>query len=196
MQNLLEYRIIKQAVKGNNKAFEQLIQPYEKKIYNIAIQMFKNREDAYDASQEIFIKVYKNLRKFNFDSAFGTWLHRLAVNTCIDEYRKRRRHRENTTSFEVKGKEGDTLVRELPDKEKIPEEQVIQKEIIKEVHKAMNQLDAQQKMILIYREIEEYSYEEISEVLDCNIGTVKSRIFRARQALKKIILENREQINS
>jgi len=194
MQKTLEYQLIKKAIKGDHQAFEQLIQPYESKVYNIALQMFKNREDAYDGAQEVLIKVYRNLNKFKFESAFSTWLHRLAVNTCIDDYRKRQRHREHMTSMEIKDQNKETWLRELPDPRKTPEESVLQQETVTEVHQALSQLKDQQKLILIYREIQGYSYAEIGDILTCSQGTVKSRLSRARQALKEIILKNREQI--
>lgn len=193
MSNELEYKLIRQAIDGDQHAFEQLIIPYEQKVYNIALQMFKNEHDAKDSAQEVFIKVYKNLVKFNFESAFGTWLHRLTMNTCIDEYRKRKRHMTHTTSM-ANSNDDDGPVRQFKDEKKTPEEQMIQNEVVAEVRTAMDHLKEEQKLLLIYRDIQGYTYDEIAEMLECNLGTIKSRISRARKALKEIIVKNREQI--
>jgi len=192
-----EQKLIKNAVNGDSKAFEKLILPYEKKVYNIALQMFKNEQDAYDAAQEVLIKVYNNLDKFKFESAFSTWLHRLAMNTCIDEYRKRKRHMEHTTPIEIRvGAEDDHIPRQLIDHKLTPEQEVLQNETVMEVRNAMDQLKEDQKILIIYRDIYGYSYDEIAKILACNLGTTKSRISRARQALKDIIVKKREQTAS
>lgn len=196
MSNELEYKLIQRAIDGDQRAFEQLIIPYEKKVYNIALQMFKNEHDAYDGAQEILIKVYRNLSKFKFESAFGTWLHRLAMNTCIDEYRKRKRHMAHTMTMEQSSGDEDMPARQFEDQGMGPEAQILQKEVVAEVRAAMDDMKEEQKLLLIYRDIQGHSYEEIAEMLECNLGTVKSRISRARRALKEIIVKKREQIAS
>lgn len=197
MSDKSEHKLIKNAVNGDSKAFEKLILPYEKKVYNIAMQMFKNEQDAYDASQEVLIKVYNNLDKFKFESAFSTWLHRLAMNTCIDEYRKRKRHMEHTTTMEVRvSSDEESITRQFVDHNLTPEQEVLQKETVSEVRHAMDQLKEDQKILIIYRDIYGYSYDEIAKMLECNLGTTKSRISRARQALKDIIIKKREQTAS
>ncbi len=192
MSNELEYKLIKKAVKGDALAFEQLILPYEKKVYNIALQMFKNEHDAYDAAQEVLIKIYKNLDKFKFESAFGTWLHRLTMNTCIDEYRKRKRHVTHTTSMDQTASDDEVPIRQFEDKKPTPEQQVLKNEVVNEVHSAMDMMKEEQKLLIIYRDIQGYTYDEIAAILDCNLGTVKSRIARSRKALKEIIIKKRE----
>lgn len=195
MTNDIETKLIKKAIKGNSLAFEKLIIPYEKKVYNIALRMFKNEADAYDASQEVFIKIYKNLNKFQFKSAFSTWLHRIAMNTCIDEYRKRKRHIDHTTSMEQTLKnDASTPTRQFEDKSMTIDEKLIQKEVVIEVQEAISFLKEEQKLLIIYRDIEGYSYNEIAEILECNLGTVKSRLSRSRQALKDIIIKKRQMI--
>ncbi|PKM55532.1 MAG: hypothetical protein CVV00_03695 [Firmicutes bacterium HGW-Firmicutes-5] len=147
MSAKLEHKLIKNAVNGDSKAFEKLILPYEKKVYNIAMQMFKNEQDAYDAAQEVLIKVYNNLDKFKFESAFSTWLHRLAMNTCIDEYRKRKRHLEHTTTMEVKvGLDDESITRQFVDHSLTPEQEALQNETVMEVRNAMDQLKEDQKL--------------------------------------------------
>ena len=195
VSNALEDKLIKKAINGDAGAFESLIVPYEKKVYNIALQMFKNEHDAYDASQEVLIKVYRNLSKFKFESAFSTWLHRLAMNTCIDEYRKRKRHITHTTSMDQQGDYSDAPLRQFKDPNRSPEELLLQQEVVGEVRQAMDCLKAEQKMIIIYRDINGMTYDEIAQIYECSLGTVKSRIARARKSLKDQIILMRQHLN-
>lgn len=194
MDNDIEKLLIKKALTGDIDSFEKLIINYEKKVYNIAHRMFGNEHDAYDASQEIFIKVYNNLNKFDYKSSFSTWLHRLAVNTCIDEYRKAKRKMKKTTSLDETVPVGDgDLVKQFEDKALTPEQRILQKEEVNEVREAIGMLKEEHKVVIILRDIQNYSYDEIASILDCSMGTVKSRISRARNSLKDIIIRNREQ---
>lgn len=192
MSNDIEKMLIKKAIKGDVDAFEKIVLFYEKKIYNIAFQMFKNEHDAYDASQEVFIKVYKSIDKFNFNASFSTWLHRIAVNTCIDEYRKKKRKTHISLDEPVET-ESNSIERQIEDKSMTPEEVIIQNENVNEMRAAIRQLNEDHRIIIILRDIKGYSYEEITNILECSIGTVKSRLSRARNALKNIIVENKEQ---
>lgn len=194
MTNDIEHSIIKKAMKGNIDAFEKIVYLYEKKIYNIAYAMFKNEQDSYDLSQEVFIKLYKNLNSFKFDSSFGTWVHRITVNTCIDEYRKRKK--KNKYSYSLDDPiltENNSIERQLEDKAMTPEEQILQIEYINDLRDAIFSLKEDHKTIIILKDMQGLTYEEISKVLDCSVGTVKSRISRARDALKKIISSKTEQ---
>ncbi len=192
--NEIENRIVREAQSGDVDAFERLVVDYEKKVYNIAYQMFNNEQDAYDASQEVFIKIYRNLKSFQFESGFGTWLHRLAVNTCIDLYRKKKRQFMNETAMDdpVQSDQDAPIQRQFQDEKLTPEQQVIQNETVSEVQRAIQELKDDYKMIIILRDIRGHSYEEITQMLECQMGTVKSRLARARSSLKEIIIKNRE----
>lgn len=190
-------KVIRSAIKGDHQAFEQIVYTYEKKVYNIAYQMFGNSHDASDASQEVFIKIYQKLNQFKFDSAFSTWLHRISVNTCIDLYRKKKRQNKDSFSIDKDiATEESSVSFELVDSGQTPEEQILQNEQVSEVREAIQELKEEQKTIIILRDIQGFSYEEIADILDCNIGTVKSRIARGRKSLKEIILKKREQNSS
>lgn len=188
MSNDMETQWIKKANKGDRAAFESLIIPYERKIYNIAFQIFKNEQDAFDATQEVFVKVYNNLSSFKFNASFSTWLHRLAMNTCIDAYRKRKRYDERTTTLEIEDDSGNSKVRELPSQGDTPETAMIRKETIKNVQQAIEQLNAEHKEVVILRDIQGLSYEEVAQILDISLGTVKSRLSRARGYLKELLM--------
>ncbi len=180
MHGDMEKTLIKKAAKGDTKSFEKLIVPYEQKVYRIAWHVFRHDEDASDAAQEVFVKLYYNLSKFRFDSSFSTWLYRLAMNTCIDEYRKRKRRLDHTAKLDYP-MESDCDT---------PEDAVIRQEKILAVRTAISQLSDDHKSIIILRDIQGLSYEEVSEILNISLGTVKSRISRARSALKEQIISN------
>ncbi|WP_132249994.1 RNA polymerase sigma factor [Natranaerovirga pectinivora] len=187
----MENALIKKAQKGQMDAFEKLILKYEKKIFNLAYQMFHNEQDAYDISQEVFIKVYQSINSFNFSSKFSTWLHRITVNTSIDELRKRK-NKVTQSMDELLDLGESTVHKQFEDTEKTPEEAVLIKEKNNEMVALLNQLKEEHRTIVILRDIKGYSYEEISEILDCTIGTVKSRLSRARAKLKDLYLENKK----
>ena len=172
-------------------AFEELIIQYEKKVYNVALKKIKNPDDAMDISQEVFIKIYKNLDKFDGKASFSTWLYRITTNTCIDELRKRKGKETYSIDNDIENEEG-SYKREFVDNSPTPEEQTIIKESGNEIIKAMENLSDEHRTIIILRDIEGLSYNEIADITGVSIGTVKSRISRARLSLKNII-KNREQ---
>ncbi len=181
-----EFKLIKLANNGDVSAFENLILPHEKKVYNIALGICKNEQDAYDISQEVFLKVYKNLSSFSYNSTFSTWLYRIVKNTAIDYLRKENRIRQNQSSEE--------LSPELVDSEKTALEKIVEEEDASFLRHYLDKLDETDRSILIFREVEGQTYEELSKVFDVKIGTVKSRIFRAKKKLRELIEKDREQI--
>ncbi|PKM50704.1 MAG: RNA polymerase subunit sigma-24 [Firmicutes bacterium HGW-Firmicutes-7] len=190
LMNDIENSLIKKAIRGDSDAFEKIVLMYEKKVYNIAFNMFGNEHDAYDSSQEVFIKLYKNIHSFKFDSSFGTWLYRIAMNTCIDEYRKKKRQNKQAYSLdEPIENESSNIDRQLRDPAMTPEQQIVQLEEVMRIRKAIGELKEDHRAIVILRDIRGHSYDEISEILHCSVGTVKSRLSRARIALRDIIIE-------
>lgn len=191
---LIEKKLIEKAIAGDHKAFESLILRYENKIYAIAFKVFKNESDAYDTAQEICIKVYKKLEQFNFDSSFGTWLYRLATNTAIDEYRKQKRRNQREMSYDgTKDTGEDEIHMQIPDSKDTPEQALLRKEKVKQVWQALELLKEDQKQIIVLKDIQGLSYQELCEELDIGLGTVKSRLARSRIALKKVLEEKWEQ---
>lgn len=186
-----EYRLIKKCKKGDIDAFEELISEHEKRAYNIALKMLKNPEDAMDISQEAFIKVYKSINNFNLKSSFATWLYRIVVNTCLDFLKKNQTkvyHIDNP----IKTEDGE-ITREIADIQTAPEVILERKMTRQLVHNAMDELDNIHRTVVILRDIQGFSYKEISEMLDCSLGTVKSRIKRGRDNLKSVIIKQMEQ---
>ncbi|MBQ8093454.1 MAG: RNA polymerase sigma factor [Clostridia bacterium] len=167
------------AMRGDRQAFEHLITPYEQMVWRVCWQLMGNRYDAEDAAQITMIKAWKAVPQYRGDSAFSTWVYQIAVHTCMDELRKRDRIRPETQLFSETGNSStDHLT---------PESEVIVQESCSEIRKALDQLDEDQKIPIVLYAIEEKTYDEISETLGIPSGTVKSRISRGRECLRRIL---------
>lgn len=176
--------LIHRAAKGDEAAFEQLLTQHEKSVYNLCLRMTGNPEDAMDVSQEVFLRVWKNLSSYQYDAAFSTWLFRIASNACIDFLRAKKRRNDVSLTMQDEN-DGEDKELAVPDETPLPEEQLLAKEQQSAVMKAMNELPPDFREILQLRVVEELPYEEIAEILDIKVGTVKSRLARARELLRK-----------
>lgn len=183
-----EFQLVEQSRQGNIEAFEELIRDYKKVAYNIALRVLRNVEDAEDASQEALIKVFKNIENFNMQSTFKVWLYRIVVNTCIDFKRKKNT---NILSIDEEFDFGERSQKrhDIADNSQNPDSLLEQNFNSKLINDAVDKLNDDYKTIIMLRDIQGFSYNEISEILTCNLGTVKSRLNRARKNLKEI-LEN------
>ena len=179
--------LIEKAIGGDELSFETLILSCKGKAYSIAFRYMKNEHDAMDVLQDSFIKIFKNLSSFNYESRFDTWVYRIVVNTCNDALRKAK-NRSNVISMTPKDEEDEEYELNIPDKSAGPEEQYQKKEESAYILECMDKLVQEHREIIILRDIKGFSYEEISEILDCSLGTVKSRISRARLRLKEIYI--------
>ncbi|MTI83665.1 MAG: sigma-70 family RNA polymerase sigma factor [Firmicutes bacterium] len=165
---------------GSVEAFEELVNRYERKVYTLAYRFTGNYADAGDMVQEVFIRVYRALPKFRAESSFSTWIYKVAANVCRDELRKQRR-KKSVSLENMEANQGEIAV---TDEAQSPEEFVEQRDLQARVQKYIDQLTEDQRMILLLREMHQLSYEEMADVLECSLGTVKSRLSRARLALK------------
>ena len=180
--------IIREVLDGDANAFEDIVREYERNVYNIALRMSGDREDALDISQESFLKAYHSLRSFRGDSKFSVWLYRIVSNTCLDFLRERKRRAEVPL---VRGDdEGEAEQTEIPDESLAPEALLERKLTREAVRRALLSLPEDQRKILLLREIQGFSYEEIGKILSLESGTVKSRIFRARRKLCEFLSED------
>lgn len=185
--------LIKKSGKGDVKAFGELIEAYENKVFNIALGILKNYDDANDMAQEAFIRIFKSIKSFKGESAFSTWIYRITVNVCLDEFRKRKNKK--TFSIDEDIRFGDSeITREIIDDSPSPDTIVEKNELKKVVHDAISELSEEHQTVIVLRDIQGFSYEEISEMTKTPQGTVKSRISRARNALKDI-LKNKKELN-
>ena len=177
--------LIRRAQRGDADAFEQLLLEHQKNVYNLCYRMAGNPDDAMDLSQETFLRAWRFLDQYQLASAFSTWLYRLCSNICIDFLRRRRRQQTVPLTFEDADGEEQTYA--VPDAQPLPEEQVELKLTRETLAAAMAQLLPEHRAVLQLRVVNEMSYEQIADVLDIQIGTVKSRLSRARNQLKKIL---------
>ena len=182
-----EKALIQRVLNGDHEAFAKLMDLHEKQVYNLCLRMCGNAEDAKDLAQEAFIKAWQGLKFYKFESAFSTWLYRLTSNVCIDFLRKQKRR--PAVSLTVQNEDEAEMELEVPDQEPLPEEQVIYREQKQAVAAAMEQLDGEFRMVLTLRVINGLPYEQIAEVMNMKVGTVKSRLARARLKLRKILLK-------
>ena len=178
---------IQRVLSGDQDAFAHLVKEYEKQVYHLCLRMVGNSEDAADLAQEAFFKAWKGLKFYKFEASFPTWLYRLTTNVCIDFLRKQKR--QLTVSLTVEDEE-DGQETELPDHAPLPEEQLLKKERQQQIQRAMQELEEEARLILSLRVVEDLSYEQIAQIMDLKIGTVKSRLARARERLKKSLARN------
>jgi RNA polymerase sigma-70 factor, ECF subfamily len=183
--------LLEKCRQGDVESFELLICDYQKKAFNIAYRILENIEDASDATQEAFIKVFKSIKDFKGESSFSTWLFRIVTNVSLDQLRVKKRNQVLYIDKEIV-LEDDTITAEVADYSNMPEDVVDKKERISKIHKAINLLSEEHKTIIVLRDIQGFSYEEISQITNCSMGTVKSRINRARLSLKNILTSNEE----
>ena len=182
-----EQALVRQAAEGQEHAFEQLVRRYQKGIYNLTLRMTGNADDAYDLAQETFLRAWRNLAAFQFDSAFSTWLYRIATNLCIDFLRKQKRGKVISLQSVQEQTEQELP---LPDPKPGPEMLVLQKEHQAAVADALQALEPDYRMALTMRVIDGLSYQQIAEALELKEGTVKSRIARAREKMRQKLLQN------
>lgn len=185
-----ETELIKRCKDGDRNAFNELFAMYENKVINIAYGMLSDREDAYDAAQEVFIKVYKNIASFKENSSLSTWIYRITSNTCNDILRKRQRSVGTVSINSTYDEEEKDM--ELKDTAPTPAEFAEMTETQRAVREAISELSDEYREVITLCDIEDLSYDEISGIINCPVGTVKSRINRARNALKKKLSEKRE----
>ena len=171
-------------------AFENLVRKYERMIYNLAFSKLGNRENAQDLTQECFLRAYRMLRTYRVDAAFSTWIYRICQNLIYDFYRASKNKKTSEVSIYIQDGGEEIRERDIADNSGDPSEIILREEKIQTIRKLIQSLPEDLRDILIMRDINNLSYSDIAESLDIEIGTVKSRISRAREKLKKYILEN------
>ena len=193
MTDVTEKDILQECRAGNRNAFNILVETYQSKVFNMAYSMLSNYDDANDAAQEVFLKVYKNINKFEGKSSLSTWIYRICVNVCNDMLRKRTRSVPVISLFSsAKNDNDEEKPLEIKDNTPTPEERLEMTETQAEVRRALSELSDEFKTVITLYDLEGLSYDEISEILKCPVGTIKSRLNRARKALKKNLSEKRE----
>jgi RNA polymerase sigma-70 factor (ECF subfamily) len=181
-----DIKLVKAFQNRNDTAFDRLVLKYQDAVFNLCYRFLGEHEEALDCAQEVFVKVFRSLKNFRMEAAFSTWLYRIAVNTCKNkvtslEYRRRK----NLVWLDQPAAvdERKTAV-EIADCTSLPEKVLEQEDREAQIQRAINALPAEQKMVVVLRDIEGWSYEQIAERLGYRLGTVKSKLARAREELK------------
>ena len=181
-----EQKLIERASGGDPSAFNQLMAMHEKRMYAVALRMFANREDAQDCLQEAMLRIYRAIGGFKGQSSFSTWVYRITMNTCLDELR-RKKNRPNTSL--------DNLLDQgwsPSDGDNVPERRAIQSETRKMLAGAIRELPEDMRSAIVLQDVQGYSYDEIAQMLDVNVGTIKSRISRGREKLREKLSKKAE----
>lgn len=181
-----ENRLIAAAALGDRQAFAGLVELYEKFVYNTVKLKLGGERDAEDVCQDVFVKVWKSVPLYRGDCRFTTWLYKICQNACLDHLRREQHQINDGIPVQV-GKDGDECEIEIADtsRDSCPQEMLEKNEAVRAVRRAISDLSPEQREVVELRDICGYSYEEISEMLGIEIGTVKSRLNRARANLKQ-----------
>jgi len=178
----IDQQLVERAQRGEKQAFDLLVLKYQRKLARLLSRFIRDPAEIEDVTQEAFIKAYRALPSFRGDSAFYTWLYRIGINTAKNYLVALGRRAPTTTEFdaeEAENFEDGTLLRDI----NTPENELLSKQLAKTVNEAMDALPDELRTAITLREIEALSYEEIASIMNCPIGTVRSRIFRAREAI-------------
>ncbi|WP_432785308.1 RNA polymerase sigma-H factor [Oligella sp. MSHR50489EDL] len=180
----IDAALVKRAQAGEKRAFELLVSKYQRRILRLLGRILYNQSDIEDVAQETFLKAYRALPKFRNESAFYTWLYRIAVNTARNHISSKQN--QVFVSDQLESQDGETfsLLDNLTDGE-TPETHMHNREILEALQEALDELPEQLRQAIVLRELEGLSYEEIASAMDCPVGTVRSRIFRAREAISE-----------
>jgi len=178
----VDQELVQRVQRGDKKAFDVLVQKYQQKIVKLITRYVRDQDEAYDVAQETFIKAYRALPKFRGDSAFYTWLYRIAINTAKNHLvsQSRRPPLTDIDAADAVQFDQDSKLRETD----LPEQLVHRDEVEKVIYAAIDALPEDLRTAITLREMEGLSYEEIAQAMECPIGTVRSRIFRAREAIE------------
>jgi RNA polymerase sigma-70 factor (ECF subfamily) len=176
--NREETEMISRCQQGDQEALKEIFDKYHNKVYSIAYGVVRQREEALDVVQDVFIKLFRSIKNFKGRSNFYTYLYRMVMNTAIDH--KRKTGKQFMSSLDVEGS-----FEPSDEPEKGPEKVLLQKELEERVKLAMDKLPAEQKAALIFRDVEGLSYQEMAEAMGCSIGTVMSRLHYGRKRMQE-----------
>jgi RNA polymerase sigma-70 factor (ECF subfamily) len=175
---------------GNKAAFDKLVLNHKDRIFNLCFRFLGDYQEANDSAQEVFVKAYRSLKRFRFESAFGTWLHRIAVNTCKNKVKSLEyRYAKKMVYLDNPGAVQDTRGLEISDETQSPLAELEKKERMELIQRAIESLPPEQKMVVILRDIQGLPYDDIADITGCGLGTVKSRLSRARLELRRKLMK-------
>jgi RNA polymerase sigma-70 factor (ECF subfamily) len=174
---------------GDRAAFSDLVLKYEQRVYNHCLRVVGDEQESQDLTQEVFLKVFRSMKNYEHTYAFYTWLYRITVNCCIDHLRKKRKRAQEVSLTPHSDESAGDRMQEhaIADETFVPDKTLLNQELRDVLHSAIAQLSEKLRVIIVLKEIEGFSYDEIGEILSCSRGTVKSRLFRARERLKELL---------
>jgi len=181
-----EEGLINKASKGDAAAFEALVTKYDKGVYNLAFRLVSDRDDAMDIAQEVFLKAYQALPRFRGDSRFSTWIYRVCVNASLDHLRRKQKMASYSLDEPLSFKES-PVTREIEDESGSVEDSVETKSLGQAVLAVLRDLEPQHRVIILLSDVKGYSYQEIADILGLCMGTVKSRLHRSRNMVRKLL---------
>jgi RNA polymerase sigma-70 factor, ECF subfamily len=183
----IDKTILQQAANGDHFAFKHIYEVYRENVYSLTYYMLGNENDAYDVSQEIFIKLFTSLGQFKHESEFSTWFYRLSINACLDHLRKENRHRTRYVNQTETDSFADTSTEPL-------DLLVLRDQINNDIEKAIQTLSPKLRSAMMLRHIDGLSYEDISRILNCSVGTVSSRLNRGYKSLGKALIHLKDEV--
>lgn len=185
---MLEADVVKRARRGDLDAYDELVKRYQERIYATLYHMTGNHEDANDLAQEAFIKAFSALKSFKGGSSFYTWLYRIAVNKTINFLKQRKnKYHLSLNDMDFNAEHDPDLMALISDK--TPNRDIALSELQKKLNEALLKLSEPHRMVVVLHDVQGMSHDEIAEIMDCNIGTVRSRLFYARQQLQGFLAE-------
>ncbi|MDX9702100.1 MAG: sigma-70 family RNA polymerase sigma factor [Candidatus Auribacterota bacterium] len=186
LPEISDNELVEKIRQGDLEAFHEIVLRYEKKVLAVAFGIVHNEFDAKDVAQNVFLKMHKSLDKFRGDSRFYTWLYRITVNVAIDFMRKNKRTMNVEFDDHIK-LDIDSDVPVSAHKKSLPRDEVMRDELYEKMRSAIDSLSDEHRSALVLREMEDLSYQEIAETLNCSIGTVMSRLYYARRKVQKLL---------
>ena len=182
MDALINKRI-KEVLKGDQNAFAEIVELFQDKLYRICYRMLGNQHEAEDIAQEAFVRAFINIHTFDTNRKFSTWLYRIGTNLCIDRIRKKKP--DYYLDAEVAGTEGLNMYSQIASKDELPEQEVLKMEMQDRVQYEISRLPDKYRAVIVLKYMEDLPLQEISDILEMPLGTVKTRIHRGREALRK-----------
>ena len=182
--------LVKSAQRGRRDSFNALVRRYQQEVYAVSLHFFRDRDEALDATQDVFLQVYRKLGQFRGEAKFGTWLYRVTVNTCRNRYasaQARRKHETVLTAGPEEEGNGEDPLARLPSPDPTPEHQAMDRDLSREIDAALAQLPESQRMMIILCDYRDYRYDEIADIMDCSLSVVKTGIHRGRLKLRELL---------
>jgi RNA polymerase sigma-70 factor (ECF subfamily) len=177
--------LVQRAQANDRAAFNEIVLRYKSKVYNYIFRMVHSALDAEDLTQETFVRAYLSIRSFQSRASLNTWLFRIATNLCIDFSRKAKKSQGMVTSLSHETEEEEETERDIPDQAFDPQRLLLNKELGKYLDSALREMPEKLRTVILLYDIEGLSYDEIANIVGCPLGTVKSRLFNARSALRQ-----------